>query len=80
MSIIDQYCEDMAKQIDEANIEFLAQNGYKIEKPYTIEKIKQLQEQLDKEGKVFAYHWEYDTITQNNDDTFTRKIKLKQDI
>lgn len=73
------YIEELAKEIDEANLEFLAQHGYKIEKPYTLEKVLKLKEQLDKDGKVFAYHWEPTPIEEQGGG-FKQTLKLSQQI
>ena len=67
MGIIDDYCKDKAKAIDEITFKFLAEHGYKIEKPYTKEKAEAIARQLKENGKYFHYE-PIITKTTNNDD------------
>lgn len=55
MTIIDEYCEKIGKEVDEKMIEFLNSNGYKVDKPYTREKILELADKLKREGKKISH-------------------------
>lgn len=67
MTIIDQLCDEIAKEIDEKAFEFLNQNGYKIEKPYTIEKALAIKEQLKRDNKVLKHKVVVDKIIFDGD-------------
>ena len=45
----------MAEVIDEKCFEFLNENGYKVEKPYTMEKALAIKEQLTKDKKKLVF-------------------------
>ena len=55
ISIIDEYSEKIIKELDEKRFEFLNSNGYKIDKPYTIEKILELIDKLKRDGKKITH-------------------------
>lgn len=69
----------LTTEVDEANFRFLAEHGYKIEKPYTVEKAIALKEQLDKDGLVFAYELE-PTEFEKSDNEYSYRFKIKQQL
>ena len=62
MKEIDDWCEKTAKEIDEKFFEFLNNNGYKVEKPYTREKALEVAEQLKRDGKKITHEAVVDKI------------------
>lgn len=74
INFIDKYVQQWQKDTDDMYYKFLTENGYKIDKPYNIEQIKQIREDLEKQDKFI------DTIewieTKNNEDNYniTRHI------
>ena len=53
--IMEQAFKKIANDIDDMLFEFLNKEGYKIEKPYTVEQVTKIKEQLDKENKYVDY-------------------------
>lgn len=75
MTNAEQYLEDdtgrfskeLSKQIDEMTFKFLAEHGYKVEKPYTIEKAETIRKQLEEDGKRFHYEFVVVKTTKKED-------------
>ena len=61
---IGKLVEAQSKQIDKMYCEFLEENGYKIDKPYNIEQLKQIKEDLEKQDK-FVDYLEYTEFADN---------------
>ena len=55
MNMIDDFCDEMAKVIDEKMFKFLNENGYPVEKPYTREKVLEVAERLKQDGKKLTH-------------------------
>lgn len=53
--LIEKMLKKRAEHIDNMLFEFLNKEGYKIEKPYTVEQVTKIKEQLDKENKYVDY-------------------------
>lgn len=64
---IDDWCEEIAKVVDEKAVEFLNANGYPIEKPYTREKALQIAKQLKNDGKKLVHDVLADKFVRNDD-------------
>ena len=80
MKEIDDWCEKTAKEIDEKFFEFLNNNGYKVEKPYTREKAFEIAEQLKRDGKKNTHEVVVDKIVfdeENNRYQVINKILFK---
>ena len=60
--LINEIINEIIKDLDNKCIEFLNKNGYKIEKPYTKEKVLYIKEQLKQEGKRLTYECVPDII------------------
>lgn len=74
---IDGWCEEIAAKIDEKAFDFLNENGYKIEKPYTREKALQIAEQLKRDGKKLTHEAEVEKIVINDDGSYNAITKVK---
>ena len=61
---IGKLVEAQSKQIDKMYCEFLEENGYKIDKPYNIEQLKQIKADLEKQDK-FVDCLEYTEFADN---------------
>lgn len=61
---IGKLVEAQSKQIDKMYCEFLEENGYKIDKPYNREQLKQIKEDLEKQNK-FVDYLEYTEFADN---------------
>ena len=80
MKEIDDWCEKTAKEIDEKMFEFLNNNGYKVEKPYTREKALEVAEQLKRDGKKLTHEAVVDKIVfdeENDSYQVINKILFK---
>lgn len=53
--LMENCIRSFASNIDNMMFEFLNEQGYKIEKPYTAEKAMKIKEQLDKDNKYVDY-------------------------
>lgn len=53
--IMEQAFKKIANDIDDMLFKFLNKEGYKIEKPYTVEQVTKIKEQLDEENKYVDY-------------------------
>jgi len=64
--IVDSYINKLFinsnKQLEDAIIKLLIQHGYKIEKPYKIEDVEKIKQELADEGLFvnYVYWWDYD--------------------
>lgn len=78
MKEIDEWCKKVAKEIDEKCFEFLNKNGYKVEKPYTREKVLKIAEQLKREGKKITREVIVDKIIfENREYNVINKLQFK---
>ena len=68
MREIDDWCDEIAKSIDNKTFEFLNNSGYKIEKPYTREKALEIAEQLKRNGKKLTREVVVDKIILEDDE------------
>lgn len=64
INFIDNLVNQMTKDLDNMYYEFLTENGYKIDKPYNMEQLKQIKEDLVKQDK-FVDYLEYTEFTKN---------------
>lgn len=55
INLIDDLIEQTKRELEEAYFNFLNNNGYKIEKPYTIKQVEKIKEDLAKEDKFLDY-------------------------
>lgn len=51
VNFIDDIVKSMQKDTEDMYYKFLTENGYKIDKPYNIEQIQQIKEDLEKQDK-----------------------------
>lgn len=52
---INELVRQQAENIDDMYCKFLIQNGYKIDKPYNIEQLKEIKKDLEKQDKFIDY-------------------------
>ena len=62
----EEYYKNIAEEIDKDAVKVLNENGYKIEKPYTVEKVQEIAKQLKKDGKKLVQRIETELIYWNN--------------
>lgn len=53
--IVNEYIQKVVENIDGMFYEFLTENGYKIDKPYNIEQLKQIKEDLASKDLFLDY-------------------------
>lgn len=63
-NFINELVKQQAKDVDNMYCEFLEKNGYKIDKPYNIEQLKEIKEDLAKQDK-FVDYLEYTEFADN---------------
>ena len=64
LNLINDLIEQTQKELEEAYFNFLNNNGYKIEKPYTIEQVEKIKEELARDDKFLDYI-EYTQFAEN---------------
>lgn len=66
LNLIHDLIEQTQKELEEVYFNFLNKNGYKLEKPYTIEQVEKIKEDLAKEDKFLDYVQYTDFDWKNN--------------
>ena len=64
ISFIDSLVDKMRKDMEDMYCEFLTNNGYKIDKPYNIKQLEEIQKDLEKQDK-FIDCLEYTEFSKN---------------
>lgn len=64
INFIDNLINQMQKDLDDMYYTFLTENGYKIDKPYKIEQIEAIKEDLESKG-LFVDYLEYTEFKDN---------------
>ena len=64
INFIHNLVNQMTKDLDNMYYEFLTENGYEIDKPYNMEQLKQIKEDLAKQDK-FVDYLEYTEFAEN---------------
>ena len=66
INIIDKVIQKHIEDLDDSYFKFLTKNGYKIDKPYNIEQLKQIKEDLASKDKILD-NIEWVEYKQDND-------------